>query len=56
MIMNKKGAYSLGGAFGFLANTFFTLPEPMGATLYLLASISFLLLAWEMLFGKKGSS
>jgi len=54
--MNKKGAYSLGGVFGFLANTFFTLPEPMAATLYLLASICFLLLAWEMLLGNKGGS
>jgi len=54
--MNKKGAYSLGGAFGFLANTFFTLPEPMAATLYLLSGICFLLLAWEMLLGNKGGS
>ena len=53
--MNKKGAYSLGGAFGLLGNVFFTLPEPMAATLYLLAGICFLLLAWEMLFGAKGN-
>ena len=54
--MNKKGAYSLGAAFGFVPNTFFTLPETMAATLYLLAGICFLLLAWEMLLGNKGSS
>ena len=53
--MSKKGACSLGGAFGLLGNTFFTLPEPMAATLYLLAGICFLLLAWEMLVREKGS-
>ena len=53
--MNKKGAYSLGGAFGLLGNTLFSLPEPMAATLYLLAGICFLLLAWQMLFGAKGN-
>ena len=55
VIMKKKGAYSLVGAFGLLGNVFFTLPEPMAATLYLLAGICFLLLAWEMLFGAKGN-
>ena len=54
--MNKKGAYSLGGACGLLGNTLFSLPEPMATTLYLLAGICFFLLALEMLLGKKGSS
>ena len=55
VIMNKKGAYSLGGAFGLLGNVFFTLLESVAVTIYLLASICFLLLAWEMLFGAKGN-
>ena len=53
--MNKKGAYSLGGAFGLLGNVFFTLLESVAVTIYLLAGICFLLLAWEMLFGAKGN-
>jgi hypothetical protein len=53
--MNKEGAYYLGGAFGLLGTNFFTLPEPMTATLYILAGICFLLLAQGMLFVAKGN-
>ena len=54
--MSKKGVYYLGGAFGLLGTTFFISLGLMTATLHLLAGICFLLLAREMLLGKKGSS